>query len=69
MFDGHRAFMHMEDGHCAALQVDGASGEFRCGAYADRPDVCRELARLSSSCDAERFQKAERALIELRRSR
>lgn len=69
VFDGHQAFMRMQQGHCAALVLDPESREFRCDAYLVRPDVCRDLARLSPSCDAERMQKAERALSALRRSR
>jgi Fe-S-cluster containining protein len=68
-FDGNRAYMRMVDGHCAALRVDGSTGQLICGAYAIRPDVCRTLERGSSACLAERDAKAERPLVALRRSR
>jgi Fe-S-cluster containining protein len=58
-FIGNRCYMRMEDGHCSALRVE-ASGQFVCSVYAQRPDVCRALARASSECDAERALKAER---------
>jgi hypothetical protein len=66
-FDGIRAFMRMADGHCSALAIDAGSGRFVCGAYAERPQVCRDLARASGACLAEREQKAERPLLALRR--
>jgi Fe-S-cluster containining protein len=60
-FVGNRCFMRMEDGHCAALVVD-REGSFVCTVYEQRPDTCRELARESSQCEAERLLKAERPL-------
>ena len=68
-FDGHRAYMRMEDGHCAALVVDVATERFVCSVYLLRPDVCRDLERTSPACAAERALKAERPLSALRRSR
>ena len=65
-FDGIRAFMRMAEGHCAALVLDAGSGRFVCRVYADRPQVCRDLARASGACMAEREQKAERPLLALR---
>jgi hypothetical protein len=64
-FEGNRAFMRMVDGHCAALEIDAVSGEFVCSVYAERPQVCRDLARASGACEAERESKAERPLIAL----
>src|SRR5512132_144367 len=64
-FQGNRAFMRMVDGHCAALEIDAASGEFVCSVYAERPQVCRDLARASGACRGEREAKAERPLIAL----
>ena len=74
-FIGHRAFMKMRDGHCAALEVrpalDGGDGarEFYCTVYERRPQVCRDLGRGSPECEAELMRKeaqvraaAERAL-------
>ncbi|MEY4513042.1 MAG: hypothetical protein RLZZ450_5164 [Pseudomonadota bacterium] len=61
-FLGNRCYMRMTDGHCAALVVD-AEGSFVCSVYEQRPDICRELARESSQCEAERAQKAERPLL------
>lgn len=67
-FDGIHAFMRMVDGHCAALSVDAASGQFVCTAYDVRPQVCRDLERASAACLAEREMKAERPLLALQRS-
>jgi len=66
-FDGIRAYMRMRDGHCAALQVDSGSGQLVCQAYAVRPQICRDLARGSAQCAAERDAKSERPLLALRR--
>jgi len=52
-FIGHRAYMRMQAGHCAALErrpgPDGAVDYF-CTVYADRPQICRDLARGSPEC-------------------
>jgi uncharacterized protein len=68
-FDGTRAYMRMLDGHCGALSIDAGSGQFVCTAYATRPQVCRDLQRGESACQAEREAKAERPLLALRRAR
>ena len=65
VFEGNRCYMRMTDGHCAAL-VLAPSGEFFCSVYEHRPSVCRELARGSSACAAERELKQERAHTALR---
>jgi uncharacterized protein len=65
-FDGVRAHMRMVDEHCGALEVDPRSGQFVCSVYATRPQVCRDLARGSGACLAEREAKAERPLVALR---
>ena len=65
-FDGNRAFMRMESGHCAALRIEG--GRFLCAVYAARPDTCRDLARDSAECAGEIFSKGERPLVALRLS-
>lgn len=60
-FVGHRAFMRMRDGHCAALKVrrDGTQGiEFFCTIYEQRPQICRDLARGSPECAGELTTKA-----------
>jgi hypothetical protein len=67
-FDGNRAYMRMADGHCAALRIEVRSGEFVCGAYATRPQVCRDLARGSGACRGEIAAKAERPLSALRKN-
>ena len=67
-FDGHRAYMRMVDGHCAALAIDEVLGHFVCSAYEQRPQICRDLERSSGQCFGERHEKAERPLIALRRS-
>jgi uncharacterized protein len=64
-FDGNRAYMRMTEGHCAALRLEPASGHFFCTAYAQRPDVCRDLERGSPACLGEISVKAERPVIAL----
>jgi len=62
-FIGHRAYMRMRDGHCAALALRaGADGarEFFCTIYADRPQTCRDLDRGSPQCEGEIAAKAGR---------
>lgn len=59
-FIGHRAYLQMRDGHCAALELrtDTAGGtEYFCTIYERRPQVCRDLARGSPECQAELAQK------------
>jgi hypothetical protein len=60
-FVGHRAFMRMREGHCAALEVrvEAATGarEFFCVVYERRPQVCRDLERGSPECEGERARK------------
>lgn len=63
-FIGHRAYMKMTAGHCAALQVrPGADGgrEYFCTVYDRRPQICRELARGSPECLGEIATKGGRA--------
>jgi Fe-S-cluster containining protein len=55
-FLGHRAFLRLRDGHCAALEVRRtADGEpdFFCTIYERRPQVCRDLARGAPACAGE----------------
>ena len=63
-FIGHRAYLRMEDGHCAALasSIDPATGEPRhvCTIYERRPQICRDLARGSPECEAEILLKGDR---------
>lgn len=62
-FVGHRAFMRMSGGHCAALELRRAAGggtEFFCTVYDRRPRICRDLARGSPECAGELATKAER---------
>ena len=68
-FDGTHAYMRMVEGHCSALEIDAATGTFVCSAYELRPQVCRDLARASGNCLAERDAKSERPLLALRLSR
>lgn len=62
-FIGQRAYMKMEDGHCAALAVsltpDGRPRHF-CGIYERRPQVCRDLGRGSMECHGELAMKADK---------
>lgn len=59
-FIGHRAYLRITDGHCAALEArvstDGAR-EYFCTIYERRPQICRDLARGSPQCEAERALK------------
>lgn len=68
-FDGNRAYLRLVDGRCAALEQEASSGRFVCSAYETRPQICRDLARGSGECAAERQVKAERPLLALRRAR
>jgi hypothetical protein len=68
-FLGDRAFMRMTNGHCAALEIRSAQSgplEFAGGVYADRPQVCRDLARGAAACAAEIELKAARVAALLR---
>jgi uncharacterized protein len=66
VFDGHRCYMRMHDGHCAALVVDAVSQRFVCSVYEKRPNVCRELERGGPACRGELHEKRERPLVLLR---
>lgn len=60
-FLGHRAFMRMEGGHCAALAIDrraGGAAQYTCAIYERRPQICRDLARGSPECAGEIAEKA-----------
>lgn len=57
-FIGNRAFMRMQEGHCAALEVRGE--EHVCSIYERRPAVCRELDAGSPACLAEISLKGDR---------
>lgn len=65
----NRAYMRMSEGHCSALVIDAPSGQFVCGVYATRPQLCRDLARGSGACLAERDAKADRPLQARNRAR
>lgn len=67
-FSAHRCFMRLEDGRCAALQVR-PDGVFACAVYDARPTVCRDLARGSAACNAERWEKVDRTVVALERLR
>jgi uncharacterized protein len=68
-FDGIHAHMRMRDGHCAALQLDSEASRLSCSVYALRPQICRDLARGSAECAAERDAKSERPPVALRLAR
>lgn len=62
-FIGHRAYLRMENGRCAALSVRDSperGREFFCTVYERRPQVCRDLARGSPECEAELALKKDR---------
>jgi Fe-S-cluster containining protein len=58
---GHRAYMRIIDGRCAALRVDLRMRRFVCDVYETRPQTCRDLARGSPECLGERVMKLERS--------
>ena len=66
-FDGTRAHMRMHEGHCSALEIDSEPEHYVCSVYEERPQVCRDLARGSSACLAERIAKSDRPLLTLGR--
>ena len=59
-FIGHRAFMQMKGGHCAALEIkaDVAGVHYACSIYDRRPEICRILERGSPECLGELETKA-----------
>lgn len=67
-FIGHRCYMRLRDGHCAALEVR-PDGDFACAVYASRPEVCRALERGSAACAGERWEKVDRTVVALARAR
>ncbi len=59
-FQDHRAYLRMQDGHCAALQIERVQGQptrFVCAIYERRPQTCRDLERGSPACAAEWWRK------------
>jgi Fe-S-cluster containining protein len=63
-FIGHRAFMRMHEGHCAALAIHTdatGSRDFFCTIYDRRPQICRDLARGSPECLGELAAKTGKA--------
>jgi Fe-S-cluster containining protein len=66
-FVGNRAYMRMNDGRCAALEIDVDEGRFVCTVYAQRPQTCRDLARGSPECLGEIATKGERPGLALLR--
>ena len=61
-FEGNKAYMRMEKGHCGALSLE-QDGTYACSVYLTRPQVCRDLARLSTACEGEIELKGKRPLI------
>lgn len=62
-FLGHRAYLRMRDGHCAALETRASpAGDPRyfCSVYERRPQTCRDLQRGSPECAGERATKGAR---------
>lgn len=66
-FIDNRAYLRMLDGHCIALSMAPQTHRFECQVYSTRPDACRELARGSPACDAERLVKRDLVQISLGR--
>ena len=65
---GNRAYLRIEDGHCAALTIDPEGRRFVCSTYETRPAICRELERGSPACRGEIATKGERPLLALGRA-
>jgi Fe-S-cluster containining protein len=61
-FLGNRCYLRLDEGRCAALQIEPGP-RFLCAIYEVRPDVCRALERGSGACRGERHEKGERPLI------
>ena len=63
-FIGHRAYLRMEAGHCAALAIRAPDAAGRrvyfCRIYDRRPQTCRDLARGSPECLGELAAKRDR---------
>lgn len=65
-FIGHRAYMRMHEGHCAALvarraqEATGGGIEYFCTIYPRRPQICRDLERGSPECQGELSTKGQR---------
>lgn len=57
---GHRAYLRLADGACAALARSADTGRFACVVYEARPETCRTLTRGSPECAAERAEKLGR---------
>lgn len=60
-FLGHRAYMRMRNGYCAALELRRSADnapEFFCTLYEQRPQICRDLGRGSPECAGERLKKS-----------
>ena len=68
-FIGNRAFMRMEEGRCAALDIDPDRRTFSCSIYEMRPDVCRSLERGTGACRGEYEAKADRPDVAIARLR
>lgn len=62
-FLGNRAYMRLEEGHCAALVLEPEGRRYVCAIYPVRPDVCRSLERGSGGCRGELHEKRERPLL------
>jgi uncharacterized protein len=61
----NRAYMRIEEGHCAALSIDAEHARFVCAVYDERPQVCRDLERGSPQCAGELAAKRERPPLAL----
>ncbi|MBC8009539.1 MAG: YkgJ family cysteine cluster protein [Burkholderiales bacterium] len=64
-FIGHRAYLRMSEGHCAALETRPDPDhpgvvQHVCTIYERRPQICRDLARGSPECEGELALKADR---------
>jgi Fe-S-cluster containining protein len=67
-FIGHRAYLKMQHGHCAALELqkdDEGRPVYFCTIYERRPQICRALDRGSPQCEAERALKGERVVEQM----
>jgi Fe-S-cluster containining protein len=60
VWEENKAYLRLEDGHCAALRIGTRERRFVCSVYDRRPTTCRALERGSPECAGERATKGER---------
>ena len=60
-WEENRAYLRLEDGHCAALAIDPSAGPIPSARSTSKaPQTCRDLERGSPQCEGERDTKSDR---------